>query len=142
MRVLVVDDSRTAVYFLRTKLEEMGYEVAEAKTGAEAWAHLQKQPERLVITDWMMPDMDGLDLCRLIRSRGLVPYTYVIVLTTKDQREDRLKAFEAGADGFLPKPLDEHEFEVCLHTARRILGAQDAARTAAAAGLEIKPQAT
>ena len=128
MRVLVVDDSRTAVYFLRTRLEEMGHEVVEATTGAEAWEHLQRQPERIVITDWMMPDMDGPELCRRIRTLGLDPYTYVIVLTMKDGREDRLLALEAGADGFLPKPLDERELELYLRGAERVLAAQDAAR--------------
>lgn len=128
MRVLIADDSRTAVYFLRSKLEAMGYDVVETATGAQAWEHLQRQPERIVITDWMMPDMDGLELCRRIRARGLVPYTYVIVLTTKDQREDRLLALEAGADAFIPKPLDERELELSLRAAHRLLAAQDAAR--------------
>ncbi len=138
MRVLIADDSRTAALFLRTKLEELGYEVVETRTGAEAWKHLQEQPERLVITDWVMPDMDGIDLCRLIRSRGLLPYTYIVLLTTKDSQESRLEAMEAGADSFIPKPVDERELELTLRIARRILQALDAHRNSGLAAAQVQ----
>jgi DNA-binding response OmpR family regulator len=132
MRIFVVDDSKVAALSLQKTLAAMGHEVVVAAGGPAAWEHLQRRHERLVLTDWMMPELDGLELCRRIRSAGLVPYTYVVVLSVKDLRKDRLQALEAGADDFLIKPADSWELSVCLRGAQRILAAHDAARAAAA----------
>ena len=136
MRVLIVDDSPTALSVLRIKLEKLGYDVLEAKNGREAWDVLQERHVPLVITDWMMPEVDGITLCKKIRAGGTVPYTYVVLLTVKDLRKDRIQGLEAGADDFLMKPVDPVELNICLQTARRILGAQDAAARAAAAAAQ------
>jgi len=120
MRILVVEDSPTAALALRRRLEEMGLTVVVAKNGREGWEHLQKQHEWVVITDWMMPEMDGPDLCRRIRAQKNVPYTYVIIMTMKDLRKDRFEGLKAGADDFLTKPPDVIELATALETARRI----------------------
>ncbi|MFO0959872.1 MAG: response regulator [Isosphaeraceae bacterium] len=124
MRIMVVDDSRTALATLRVKLEEMRYQVVPFDSGQAAWDHLQAADERLIITDWMMPQLDGLELCRRIRARGLDPYVYVIMLTSKPLRMDHLAGLEAGADDFLVKPVDTCELAIALARARRFLGAQ------------------
>jgi DNA-binding response OmpR family regulator len=120
MRILVVEDSPTAALALRRRLEEMGLTVIVAKNGREGWEHLQKQHEWVVITDWMMPEMDGPELCRRIRARKDALYTYVIIMTVKDLRKDRLEGLKAGADDFLTKPPDVIELATALETARRI----------------------
>ena len=79
---------------------------------------------RMVITDWMMPDMDGPELCRRIRAGRRHPYTYILMVTSRTDRLDRLAALAAGADDFLTKPVDEEELEVRLAIAGRILGVQ------------------
>ena len=124
MRIYIVDDSPTAALFLRKKLVELGHEVGQANNGREAWKHLQTNPESLVITDWMMPEMSGLDLCRQIRARPALPYTYVILMTVKYLRKDQLEGLQAGADDFLTKPVDTVELVTALDKARRILTAQ------------------
>jgi sigma-B regulation protein RsbU (phosphoserine phosphatase) len=125
MRILIVDDSKAASLALRRLLEEQGHEVAAVADGEEAWNYLRLQPdpERLVISDWVMPRLDGPDLCRRIRAAGETPYTYFILLTYKDLRKDRLLGLEAGADDFLVKPIDGYELSVALGRAGRILHA-------------------
>lgn len=120
MRILVVEDSPTAALALRRRLEEMGQKVTMAKNGREAWEHLQTQHEWVVITDWMMPEMDGPELCRHIRAQKNALYTYVIIMTVKDLRKDRFEGLKAGADDFLTKPPDVIELATALETARRI----------------------
>lgn len=124
MRILVVDDSPTATLYLSKKLQEMGHDVVQAKNGREAWQYLQTHPERLVITDWVMPEMNGLELCRQVRAKGGAPYIYLILMTVKDLRKDRLEGLQAGADDFLTKPVDTVELAAALQTAMRILSAQ------------------
>lgn len=126
MRILIVDDSKAAALALRRLLEELGHEVRAAADGEEAWQHLRlsPDPERLIISDWVMPGCDGPELCRRIRAGGDTPYTYFILLTYKDLRKDRLLGLEAGADDFLVKPVDGYELTVALGRAERILHAQ------------------
>src|SRR5262245_55332088 len=104
MRILISDDSRFSAILLTKTLEKHGHEVVVANDGIEAWAYLQKEDVNLVISDWLMPEMDGLQLCRRIRDRQKGSYIYVILLTTKDQQSDRLEALAAGVDDFLVKP--------------------------------------
>jgi two-component system, cell cycle response regulator len=125
MRILVVEDSPTAALHLRRKLEEMGHKVIEAKNGREAWEHHQRHHETMIFTDWMMPDMNGPELCRLIRGQTNKPYTYLILMTVKDLRKDCLEGLIAGADDFLTKPADAIELLAALGSAKRILSAMD-----------------
>jgi two-component system chemotaxis response regulator CheY len=126
MRILIAEDSLTQAVDLRRRLEAMGHEVVVANDGLKAWKHLQSRPERLVITDWMMPEMSGLDLCRKIRAELSSKYVYTILLTSKSHRHERLQGLSAGADDFLSKPIDSCELEIALKAAQRIIASQDA----------------
>jgi two-component system, cell cycle response regulator len=111
---------------LHSWLESWGYEVAVAEDGAKAWEILQ-QPlsPQLLIVDWMMPRINGLELCRLIRERGQSLYQYIVLVTAKDDKQDLVRGLEAGADDYLSKPFDRNELRARLRTGRRILTLQD-----------------
>ncbi len=126
MRILIAEDSQTQAVDLRRRLEAMGHEVVVTTDGMQAWNQLQNRPERLVVLDWMMPVMNGLDLCRKIRAEIKSTYIYVILLTAKTHRHERLQGLNAGADDFLAKPIDGCELEIALKTAQRIIAAQEA----------------
>ncbi len=126
MRILIAEDSQTQAVDLRRRLEAMGHDVILTADGLQAWNQLFHRPERLVILDWMMPAMNGLDLCRKIRSEIKTTYTYIILLTAKTHRHERLQGLSAGADDFLVKPIDQAELEIALKTAQRIIAAQEA----------------
>lgn len=128
MRILVAEDDSVSALILRHTLEQMGYEVTLVRDGLEAWDQIIREDFRLVISDWMMPNMDGVQLCRRIRSRTDCPYVYLILLTAKGAREDRFEGMEAGADDFLVKPLDTAELTARLNVARRILSMQQELR--------------
>ncbi|MER3559094.1 MAG: hypothetical protein C4336_06345 [Armatimonadota bacterium] len=128
MQVLIAEDSTVLAKVLERALRQLGYTVQVTHNGAEAWQAFQHQPTPLVITDWEMPQMDGLELCQKIRAHPHETYTYIILLTGRDQKEDKLAAMEAGADDFLTKPLDPAELRACLHTAQRILHAENRLR--------------
>lgn len=127
MQILIADDDLTSRRVLGRTLGTLGYEVLEASDGAEAWARVAAARPPVVITDWMMPRMDGLELCRRIRSdAGPDGYTYLVVLTQRDGRTDYLEAMDAGADDVLTKPFDPDELVARLRVAERILGMQAA----------------
>ena len=96
MQILIAEDDRISEMVLRKTLIKLGHEVTTAQTGAQAWTLVQSGDFRLVISDWMMPEMDGVDLCRHIRGMSAGTYIYVILLTAKCSREDRLEAMDAG----------------------------------------------
>jgi two-component system chemotaxis response regulator CheY len=125
MRVLIVEDDPMSALFLRRTLEAMGHMTLVASDGLEAWELIQREEIRLVISDWMMPRMDGLDLCRRIRERPDPVYTYVVVVTAKRQRQDRIEALQAGADDLLSKPFDQGELMARAQVAQRILTMQE-----------------
>ncbi len=108
---------------LRQALRRLGHEALEAKDGEAAWELLQaNEGVRVVVSDWMMPNSDGLQLCRKIRGRVGAEYTYFILLTARDASEDNQKsAADAGVDDFLTKPLDLSELWTRLRVAERIL---------------------
>jgi DNA-binding response OmpR family regulator len=111
MRILIAEDSPTTALALRKILALLGHQVAVARDGEEAWQALRAEPVPVVIADWVMPRLDGLELCRRIRDghqgRDLGRYVYVILLSVKRARDDRLLGLRAGADDFLVKPVDE-----------------------------------
>ena len=126
MRILIAEDSQTQAVELRRRLEAMGHDVVVTADGLQAWNQLRDRPERLVISDWMMPVMSGLELCRKIRAEIKLTYIYVILLTAKTHRHERLQGLSAGADDFLAKPIDHCELDIALKTAQRIIAAQEA----------------
>jgi PAS domain S-box-containing protein/putative nucleotidyltransferase with HDIG domain len=123
--VLIVEDDAVSALVLRKALENRGYKVTAAANGEEALAILEREPFRIVISDWMMPCMDGLELCARIRKSAWSHYTYFILLTAKAQKEERAEGLRAGVDDYLLKPLDTAELDARLRVAGRILKMQE-----------------
>ncbi len=127
MHVLVVEDDPTSRTVLERTIKKLGYEMSSAGNGIEGLALFQRVQPQVVITDWMMPGMDGLTLCRRIREEGQYDrYTYLIVLTALGGKKNYLEAMDAGADDFLTKPFDADELVTRLRVADRILGLERA----------------
>ena len=120
MKVLVAEDDPVSRHHLERMLERWGHEVVGVASGEEAWERFQSERFPLVISDWVMPGMDGLELLARIREREEVPYTYVILLTVKREKTDLVAGLEAGADDFLSKPFDAGELGARLHAGERI----------------------
>jgi len=124
MRILVAEDEGVSRVVLSTKLKELGHEVLEAHDGSEAWDRFQKERPRIIITDWMMPGLDGGELSELIRAEVDEPYTYIIVLTSLSGKGSYLEAMDSGADDFLTKPVDMDQLTARLRVAERVLALQ------------------
>lgn len=121
MRVLVAEDDTVTVLMLQHCLEQFGYEVTTVENGLEALELIRTGKFRLVISDWDMPKMSGLELCREIRRRQSSGYTYVILLTSHEGTQRIIEGLDAGADDFVSKPFDPHELLVRLNAGERIL---------------------
>jgi len=123
VNILTVEDDSVARTVLRQALRRLGHEAMEASDGGTAWDLLQKTDSvRVVVSDWIMPNSDGLDLCRKIRGRPGSEYIYFILLTSNDATaNNRSTAADAGVDDFLTKPLDFSELWTRLRVAERIL---------------------
>jgi len=122
MKVLIAEDDLVSSRLLETYLDKWGYDVLATGDGNEAWEAIQ-DPEapNLVISDWMMPNMDGLALCRKIRQMKRSGYVYFIILTTKVRKEDLIEGLEAGADDFLTKPFNKDELRYRVKIGERII---------------------
>ena len=125
-RVLVIDDSPVYRRLMAGYLREWGFEVTAAENGAEGWKILgQPNSPNLVLLDWIMPGMDGVELCRKLRAqRSSDLYVYMILVTSKENPTDLLKAMEAGVDDYLAKPFNEQELRARLLVGQRIVGLQ------------------
>jgi len=122
VKILAVEDDAVSRAVLRQALKRLGHETVEAADGESAWELLQHEPVRVIVSDWMMPRSDGLDLCRRIRARVGADYLYFILLTSRDAtQENQTAAADAGVDDFLTKPLDLTELWTRLRVAERIL---------------------
>ena len=121
MNILIADDDSVSRRLLQSYLQKWGYEVTAAKDGAEAWDLFDRGSFPMVITDWMMPELDGPGLIRRIRSAQRPGYVYAMLLTAKSQKEDLVEGMEAGADDFLTKPFDRDELRVRLRAGERII---------------------
>ena len=122
MKILIAEDDPVTVQILRFTLVHYGHEVVSAADGAEAWEKFDADPVRVIVSDWMMPGVDGLDLCRKVRSRPKTDYTYFILLTAVNTGRENLRhAMDAGIDDFLTKPLDREAILMRLRVAERIL---------------------
>ena len=123
MKVLAAEDDAVTRAALEGTLKRFGHEPVMAVDGEEAWDALSQSDDiRVVLTDWIMPKVDGIELCRRIRQRRGKEYTYVIMLTVKKGKSDYLEGMDAGADDFVTKPFDPEELQARLRVAERILG--------------------
>ena len=114
-RVLIAEDDAMSRKILRSWLENWGYTVTVAENGAIAWNILQREhPPELLILDWVMPEIDGMELCRRIRDRQHSPYQYILLVTARDAKQDVVRGLDAGADDYLKKPLDRDELRARL----------------------------
>lgn len=122
MKVLIADDENISRRRLEKFLESMDYEVTSCKDGIEAWEAIQSEnAPNLLILDWMMPGMDGLEICRKVRKLAREPYTFILLLTSKSEQDDIIKGMEAGADDYITKPFNKNELRVRLRAGKRIV---------------------
>ena len=106
MDILVADDDRTARFLLRSTLIELGHSVTEVTNGCEAWEAWKRERHQLVISDWMMPGVAGLELCRRIRAEEEPGFAYIILITARAGKANYLDAMDSGVDDFLGKPFE------------------------------------
>ncbi|MFO0877040.1 MAG: fused response regulator/phosphatase [Gemmataceae bacterium] len=126
MRILIAEDDPISRRLLERTLQQWGYEVTAAADGREAWRLFQERDYPIVISDWVMPEMDGLELVRRIRSGPRPGYVYVILLAAATHRREVVEGLAAGADDFVSKPFDRDELRVRLRAGERILGLEQA----------------
>jgi DNA-binding response OmpR family regulator len=125
MHALIADDDLVTAAVLRAALRRLDLDVVMAHDGATAWGLLGSAPAPgLAIIDWMMPEVDGPELCRRIRSTPELSHLYVILLTARDSRADVVAGLEAGADDYLIKPFDAEELNARVRAGMRIVGLQ------------------
>jgi phosphoserine phosphatase RsbU/P len=122
MKILIAEDEPVAAKILQRALESFGHRVVVTSDGSEAWDAFDRDPVRLVVSDWLMPGLDGLALCQKIRERKKTPYTYFILLTSQETRPENYDlATDAGVDDFLTKPIDRPTIRMRLRVAERIM---------------------
>jgi sigma-B regulation protein RsbU (phosphoserine phosphatase) len=127
VKILIADDDSITRRLLETILSKWGYQVMIAQDGDEAWRVLQgEDAPKLAILDWMMPGLDGIEICRRARQMLDSPYIYILLLTSKIRKEDIIEGMDSGADDYLTKPFNRHELEVRLGAGLRILDLQEA----------------
>ncbi len=125
MKVLIADDSAISRITLSRALVRWGYEILVAENGAEAWEMLaEPDAPPLAVLDWVMPHMTGPEVCRRVRETLREPYTYILLLTGKNTKDEIVEGLEAGADDYVVKPFDEHELQVRLRAGKRIVDLQ------------------
>jgi two-component system, cell cycle response regulator len=126
LKVLIADDNSVSRLLLERLLSKWGYEVIQANDGARAWEILQTEdPPRLVILDWMMPGMSGIEVCREARKRVAYAYAYILLVTSKEDKNDVIQGLEAGADDYLTKPFFPEELRARIRVGLRILELED-----------------
>jgi diguanylate cyclase (GGDEF)-like protein len=124
MRVIVAGDDPVTSRLLEATLRGWEYEVVSCPTGTAAQAALRNDDARLLICDWMLPKMSGLELCRWLRQVGVGHFVYIIILSARDRREDVIEGLNAGADDYLVKPFDRQELEVRVRAGQRVIDLQ------------------
>ncbi|HEV2222937.1 MAG TPA: diguanylate cyclase [Candidatus Acidoferrales bacterium] len=126
MKILIAEDDAVSRRLLESFLRKWGYAVVAVVKGDDAWALLEaEEPPRLAILDWMMPGVEGVEICRRVRERSERPYTYMILLTARGHKQSLLAGLKAGADDYLSKPFDAEELRARLQVGERILKVQD-----------------
>jgi two-component system cell cycle response regulator len=125
MKVLVADDDPVSQRLLQMSLSNAGYPVVTACNGTEALRLLEeKDGPQLAVLDWMMPEMDGVEVCRIIRKAAREPYVYILLLTARGHQTEIIQGLEAGADDYITKPFDLPELKARLRTGQRIVELQ------------------
>jgi two-component system cell cycle response regulator len=126
VRVLIADDDALSRRVLNDVLIDWGYQVIVARNGNEAWEILQEEdPPNLVILDWMMSGLDGIDICAMVRQQAKPRYTYIILLTSRNRPEDIVQGLEAGADDYVVKPFNPDELKYRLKIGERIIDLEE-----------------
>jgi diguanylate cyclase (GGDEF)-like protein len=128
MKVLIAEDDRVSARILENHLKQWGYKVFLEKNGEDAWTTLDQGNIQIAILDWMMPKLNGIQLCRKIRKRESDLYTYIILLTARTSTEDIVKGLNAGADDYITKPVEYLELKARLNTGRRIIELENYSR--------------
>ena len=125
MKILIAEDDATSQLLLQSTLEQWDHEVVVTSDGLQAYqALLADDAPRLAIFDWMMPHLDGVDICRKARKEARLEHLYVIILTTRDTKDDIAEALSAGADDYLNKPFDRKELQARIQVGKRVLDLQ------------------
>jgi sigma-B regulation protein RsbU (phosphoserine phosphatase) len=126
MNILIADDESVSRRILQRLLAKWGYTVISVEDGNAAW-ELLKTPEapRMALLDWMMPGLNGVDVCRELRRQRPAPYTYVLLLTAKDAKESVVEGLESGADDYLTKPFNPQELKARIRVVMRLLELED-----------------
>ena len=122
MKILIAEDDNVTRHILEKSVTEMDFEVVSCENGHDAWKIIQSEnAPHLLMLDWMMPGLDGLEICRRVRERAGEQYTFIILLTSKGEQDDFVKGMEAGADDYIIKPFNPHDLRVRLKAGRRIV---------------------
>jgi DNA-binding response OmpR family regulator len=121
MEILIAEDDESILEMLANILDSLGHTLLTAREGQEAWHIFQTKFVPMVITDWLMPQMDGLELCRNIREASRDHYTYIIVATETEQKKALLKSLKCGVDDFILKPFDVNELSTRINASERII---------------------
>jgi DNA-binding response OmpR family regulator len=138
MEILIAEDEFSSRNLLKKVLTKLGHKVIETETGQEAWTLLQDRKIKIVICNWMMPQMDGLALCHKIRSLKQHDYIYVILLTANDRKTNRVDVLRAGADDYISKPIDPEELRARVMTGIRVADLQERHRQLATTLIESR----
>ncbi len=142
MKILIVEDDPVTQKLLEKIAGRQGYDTMPANNGKSAWEIVKKEKVDMVITAWMMPEMNGLQLCREIRQADLARYVYVILLTSKSQAEDAVAVFDAGADDYIRKPFNPYELKARILAGKRIIELEDNQKKANAQLLQSEKMAS
>lgn len=119
--ILLTEDDLVSRKMLEEGLLSAGYEVTSVENGRKALGLFKERFFPIVITDWIMPEMDGLELCRAIRKETSKSYVFIIIVTVKDSKDDIVEGLEVGADDYLTKPINHAELLARIRTGIRIL---------------------
>lgn len=125
MRIMVAEDDAITRKLIQGVLERAGHEVAAFEDAADLITRFEQDPVPLIVTDWMMPRMSGVELCARIRDMVGIPYTHIILITTLSPSEHTLKAFNSGVDDFVSKPIDGNTLVARVAAAERSLTRQE-----------------
>jgi DNA-binding response OmpR family regulator len=126
LKILIADDDPSTREALRATLTRWGHDLVICADGDEAWQALQAEDApKLAILDWMMPEMEGIEVCRKVREMSPSRLVYILLLTARERREDIMAGLQAGADDYVTKPFDRGELQTRLRVGIRVVGLQE-----------------